>query len=157
VAAVFHEVLHLRRGPAGWTLLLVAAAGAALSLALFDAPWSVIGVAVGFGLATVTWFAGTETTITTDELRLALRPLPRARRFPLADVARAEIVLADANTSYFGGWKGSRGGLGGAVVESIEGPRQIGNRSIRVELVDGRTVQFATWRPREALAAIDGR
>lgn len=154
VGAGFHEMLHLRRASAGWTLFAVSIFVGVASLALLGGVLSSIGVVVALLLAIGTWFAGTETTITSEEIRLVMRPYPRARRIPLADVVEAEIVFADANTTFFGGWEGSRGGLGGALAESVEGPRSVGNRSIRLHLSDGRMVQFATWRPHQALAAI---
>lgn len=152
----FHEVLRMRRAPAGWTLFFLSfmlIAGA--PVLLHGAPWWPFALA-GVALAAGTWFAGTETTITPVEIVLASRPLPWPRRIALTEVVAAEIVIADANTFYFGGWEGSRGGLYGAVTESIEGPRQVGNRSIRLELSSGKRVQFATWQPRAALAAIQG-
>jgi uncharacterized protein (DUF58 family) len=151
---VFHEMLHLRRGPAGWVLFVVAAGCVLLPLLLGAGLWVLLGLSVGLVIAIVTWFAGTETTVSDETVELAIRPWPMKRRIPLRDVVDAEIVIADANTTYFGGWEGSRGGLGGALVESVEGSRQVGNRSIRLHLAGHRTVQFATWRPQQALTAI---
>lgn len=137
-------------------MLLLVAASLPVTVALLSpgTGWVAAAVVLGVIGAMVVWVAGTETTVTADEVLRRLRPLPGVRRIRLADVVTAEIVIADSNTTYFGGWEGSRGGLGGAVVASIEGERQLGNRSIRLVLVDGRSVQLATWRPRAALAAI---
>ena len=40
------------------------------------------------------------------------------------------------------------------MIEPIEGPRSVGNRSIRLVLADGGVVQFATWKPRSAIEAL---
>lgn len=76
------------------------------------------------------------------------------RCIPIADVTSAEITIADFQTSMFGGWEGSRGGLHGAIVESVEGPKQVGNRAVRLQLRGGEVVQFATWKPNAVIDAI---
>ena len=153
---LFHEILLLRRGPAGRSLMTTACGLTVLGIWL-----SARGTAWGFAVSVLgvlvfaaVWLGGGETTVTRAAVSRRLRPLPRARRIPIADVRSVDWTIGDFQTSMFGGWEGSRGGLMGAVAESVEGPRQVGNRAVRLQLQSGKVVQFATWKPKTAIAAI---
>jgi hypothetical protein len=118
----------------------------------FGVLWAVFGSLV----AAAVFLVRAETIVTDSYLHLRLFPLP-ARRVPLERVVRVEETYGDFAASVFGGWSGSRGGLVGAIVESAEGPRQVGNRAVRVLLDDGSFVQFGTWQPKRAVAAIESQ
>ena len=154
-APEFHEVRHLRDGPAGIPLMALGVLLALLGLLFIRPAWLGTTWAVGgLVMAAVPLIVRAETTVTNTDLRLRLFPLPE-RNVPLHRVTRVEETYGDFAASVFGGWRGSRGGLIGALVESAEGPRQVGNRALRVHLDDGSFVQFGTWQPSRAKEMIE--
>ena len=153
---LFREALLLRRGSVGWSLLALGCGIAVLGavIALNGVVWGLAALVLGPVVFVATWFGGGETVVTTSGILRRVRPLPRTRRIAIEDVASVEVVIADSQTSMFGGWEGSRGGLNGALVESVEGPQQVGNRAVRLQLRSGEVIQFATWKPAAAISAI---
>lgn len=123
-------------------------------LAVRGVRWWLLGSVLGAGMFGATWFGGGETVVTTAAVLRRIRPWPRTQRIEIHDVVSADTVIADYQVNMFGGWEGSRGGLHGALVESLEGPRHVGNRAVRLELRSGAVVQFATWKPIAVLEAL---
>lgn len=143
---------HIKRGAFGAAGVVVGGvlvvAGMAVEPLLVQALLAGVGVAV---IAT-SRLACVETTVNESSVTIRIPPI-RTRRIPLVEIREAEIVVADNLVPMFGGWN-SRAGLTGAMVRDLEGDRSVGNRAVRLHLVDGGFVQVGSWKPAQLVASL---
>jgi hypothetical protein len=89
------------------------------------------------------------TEVRTDEIRVGMRGLWRARRIPLQDVQSAAVAAFDPVRDYGGyGVRSTNRG-----VAYLAG----GNRGVRLELANGSRVTIGSRRPEELAQAIGRR
>jgi len=152
----FREALWLRRGQVGRILAVLGVVLVAVGVVGYatGAPLLLLVSLPGAVAVTFAMTVHVETIVDDGTFSTTWRPWRAHRPIAISDVVDHDVTVLDQQVALFGGWAGSRGGLYGAVVESMEGPRQVGNRAVVLTLADGRTVTVRTWQPRRLLRAL---